>query len=145
MPFTVDAADVAARLPDLGTPIEVGKLEVLIADAIELIELEFWRHGRDFSHSVENDPMLAKAAKRVVYEMVVSFVTAIGRKGLRAVSSSTGGISDSWTFATGEQTGWASALLTDELKAQLGLYSGLPRGNFPDSGVLWPEVPSWRK
>lgn len=130
MTFSVSAVEVVERLPETDKPLAENTIDRLIADATDSIEVAFWQAHRDFNTEVVASPMLAKSARLVIFEMVAAHVVAASRNGLKAVSSATGAISDRWEFAEGIQTGWASALLTDDLKRQLGLMSALPRGNF---------------
>lgn len=86
----IDAEYVAERLPQSLTDEEMKRLGVFIEDAIDLIEVEFMRCGRDFDQELEMVPWLGSVARRVVREMVSAAFLVGPNAGVRSVSSSTG-------------------------------------------------------
>ncbi|WKE50340.1 hypothetical protein J8244_09420 [Corynebacterium tuberculostearicum] len=134
----INAEYVADRLPRELTESEKQRLEVLIDDSVELIEVAFLRAGRDFYSELETVPWLESAARRVVLEMV-SAATLVGTNtGMRSISSTTGPQSDSVTFSDVDSVSWGGVRLTDELLKLLGLWSRGARGRFPRPR-RWPE------
>lgn len=134
----IDVEYVADRLPRELTDVEKQRLEVLIDDSIELIEVAFLRAGRDFHAELETVPWLEAAARRVVLEMV-SAATLVGTNtGMRSISSTTGPQSDSVTFSDVDSVSWGGVRLTDELLKLLGLWHRGARGRFPRPR-RWPE------
>lgn len=132
----ISAEDIVARLPE-GTDASVERIDLLIDDAMDVIEIELANAGRDLYRDLETLPAFDKRVRIVLQEMVSSMVIAGGRKGIRSVSSTTGPTSDSTTYSDGAGTGWATAFLTAEMRRLLGLTGGA-RGNFPGP-IRWPE------
>lgn len=140
----IDAEYVAERLPQSLTDEEMKRLGVFIGDAVDLIEVEFMRCGRDFDQELEMVPWLGSVARRVVREMVSAAFLVGPNAGVRSVSSSTGQESDSVTYADVDSVSFGGVRLTDAQRAQLGLcMPGGARGSFPPPRC-WPEVYSWR-
>lgn len=134
----INAEYVADRLPRELTEAEKQRLEVLIDDSVELIEVAFLRAGRDFYAELETVPWLEAAARRVVLEMV-SAATLVGTNtGMRSISSTTGPQSDSVTFSDVDSVSWGGVRLTDDLLKLLGLWNRGARGRFPRPR-RWPE------
>lgn len=133
----VEVDDVAARLPRPLSEEERSRVAVLIDDAVDLLRLELSRAGRSFDVEV-GDEMFAVAARRAVLEMVSAAVMVGPYAGMRTVSSTTGAQSDSATFADPGAAGFSGVVLTDALRALLGLGVALPRGRFP-AAPGWPE------
>lgn len=139
----IDAEYVAERLPQSLTDEEMKRLDVLIEDAVELIEIEFLRCGRDFDRELETVPWLGSVSRRVVREMVSAAILVGPNAGVRSVSSTTGQESDSITYADVDSVSFGGVRLTDAQRAQLGLcMPGGARGSFPPPRC-WPEVYSW--
>ena len=139
----IDAKYVAERLPQPLTDEEMQRLDVLIDDAVELLEIEFLRCGRDFDRELETVPWLGSVARRVVREMVSAAILVGPNAGVRSVSSTTGQESDSITYADVDSVSFGGVRLTDAQRAQLGLcMPGGARGSFPPPRC-WPEVYSW--
>lgn len=134
----IDAEYVASRLPRELSTAEMERLEVLIDDAVELINMEFARAGRDFHGELETVPWLEAAARRVVLEMVSAATLVGANTGMRSVSSTTGPQSDSVTFSDVDSVSWGGVRLTDELLKLLGLWHRGARGRFPRPR-RWPE------
>ena len=124
----ISAEYVAERLPQSLTGEEMKRLGVFIEDAIDLIEVEFMRCGRDFDQELESAAILVGP-----------------NAGVRSVSSTTGQESDSITYADVDSVSFGGVRLTDAQRAQLGLcMPGGARGHFPPPRC-WPEVYSWPK
>lgn len=136
----VTPEDIGKRLPRPLEALERERVAVLIEDAVEIIELEFARRGRVLGEELRSVPWLPAAVRRVVRQMVSAPVLVGVNVGVRSVSSTTGQVSDSVTFADVEHVDWGGVTLTDELAAYLGLVDGAPSGCFPQPG-RWPEVP----
>lgn len=132
----ITAEDMVARLPE-DLDVSVERLDLLIEDAMDVIEIELSNAGRSLEADLKRIPAFDKRVKIVVREMVSSMVVAGGRRGIKSVSSTTGPTSDSTTYVDGDATGWATAFLTDELRKLLGLTGGA-RGNF-GRPIRWPE------
>lgn len=134
----ITVEEILTRLPE-GTEIDsVERIQLRIDDAVEVLEIELEEVGRDLHRDVELVPGFSRRVKIVLREMVTSMVMASGRRGIKSVSSSTGPTSDTTVYVDGETTGWATAFLTDELRAFLGLGKQGARGRFP-APVKWPE------
>lgn len=145
--------EIIARLPRHLDEVETVRLEHLIADAVELLEVEFTDAGRDLGEELDADyntrvqPLHAKV-RWAVREMVSAAVLIGPNAGMRSVSSSTGPESDSVTFADIESASFGGVTLTDRIRRRLGLSAGdRPTGRFPPP-LRWPEVihdvhPGW--
>ncbi|WP_412100206.1 Gp19/Gp15/Gp42 family protein [Corynebacterium aurimucosum] len=141
----ISAEYVAERLPQSLTGEEMKRLGVFIEDAIDLIEVEFMRCGRDFDQELESVPWLGSVARRVIREMASAAILVGPNAGVRSVSSTTGQESDSITYADVDSVSFGGVRLTDAQRAQLGLcMPGGARGHFPPPRC-WPEVYSWPK
>lgn len=135
----VEAVEVEARLPRALVAGESARIEVLIADAVDLIRLELARAGRRYDVEVAAvDGWFHLAARRAVLEMVSAAVLIGPHAGMRSATSTTGSQSDSVTFTDTTAVGFAGVALTDELRSLLGLGAALPRGRFP-APLGWPE------
>lgn len=136
--LNVDTAYVADRLPRELTDAETKRLQVLIDDAVELIDVAFMQVGRDFDAELVTVPWLESAARRAVLEMVSAATLVGGNAGMRSISSTTGPQSDSVTFADVDSVSWGGVRLTDDLLKLLGLWREGARGRFPRPR-RWPE------
>lgn len=139
MAFVVEVAEVAARFPRELSEAETERLEILIADAIEEIDMAFARRGRSFNGELNTVPWLDSAARKAVREMVSAAVLIGENVGLTNASSATGQVSDSVGFRdTLAWSSWGGVKLTDEILRLLGLRGALPSGRFPRP-IRWPE------
>lgn len=136
--LNIDTAYVADRLPRELTDAETKRLQVLIDDAVELIDVAFMQAGRDFDAELVTVPWLESAARRAVLEMVSAATLVGGNAGMRSISSTTGPQSDSVTFADVDSVSWGGVRLTDDLLKLLGLWREGARGRFPRPR-RWPE------
>lgn len=136
--LNIDATYVADRLPRELTDAETKRLQVLIDDAVELIDVAFMQAGRDFDAELVTVPWLESAARRAVLEMVSAATLVGGNAGMRSISSTTGPQSDSVTFADVDSVSWGGVRLTDDLLKLLGLWREGARGRFPRPR-RWPE------
>lgn len=136
--LNIDAAYVADRLPRELTDAETKRLQVLIDDAVELIDVAFMQAGRDFDAELVTVPWLESAARRAVLEMASAATLVGGNAGMRSISSTTGPQSDSVTFADVDSVSWGGVRLTDDLLKLLGLWREGARGRFPRPRQ-WPE------
>ena len=78
----VTAQDVIDIFPRVLMPEEQARLEKLVAQALELVELEFARRGRILDREVEVYPWLALAVKHAVRVMVTRAVLVGDNVGL---------------------------------------------------------------
>lgn len=136
--LNIDTTYVADRLPRELTDAEKKRLQVLIDDAVELIDVAFMQVGRDFDAELVTVPWLESAARRAVLEMVSAATLVGGNAGMRSISSTTGPQSDSVTFADVDSVSWGGVRLTDDLLKLLGLWREGARGRFPRPR-RWPE------
>lgn len=136
--LNIDTTYVADRLPRELTDAETKRLQVLIDDAVELIDVAFMQVGRDFDAELVTVPWLESAARRAVLEMVSAATLVGGNAGMRSISSTTGPQSDSVTFADVDSVSWGGVRLTDDLLKLLGLWREGARGRFPRPR-RWPE------
>ncbi|WP_411701947.1 Gp19/Gp15/Gp42 family protein [Corynebacterium sp. LaCa97] len=136
--LNIDTTYVADRLPRELTDAETKRLQVLIDDAVELIDVAFMQAGRDFDAELVTVPWLESAARRAVLEMVSAATLVGGNAGMRSISSTTGPQSDSVTFADVDSVSWGGVRLTDDLLKLLGLWREGARGRFPRPR-RWPE------
>lgn len=136
--LNIDTTYVADRLPRELTDAETKRLQVLIDDAVELIDVAFMQAGRDFDAELVTVPWLESAARRAVLEMVSAATLVGGNAGMRSISSTTGPQSDSVTFADVDSVSWGGVRLTDSLLKLLGLWREGARGRFPRPR-RWPE------
>lgn len=137
----VSVEDINARLAVPVGPDQHDRVRVLIGDAVELLRLEFSRVGRDFDNEVEFTDWVGPTARRVVRDMVSAAVIIGGNVGARQVSSTTGPMADSITYADVSSVSFAGIKLLDSHREALGLpIDATPRGWFPRPSC-WPE---WR-
>ena len=135
----IKVSEVEARLPRPLAADEKPRMEALIADALEYLEVEFQKCGRELDKELARIPWLQAVARRVVREMVSAAVLVGPNVGVRSASSATGQESDSITFADVDSVGWGGVRLTDRQRLDLGLcIPGGARGRFPRP-VHWPE------
>lgn len=137
--ITIQVDDITDRLPiTLSTP-ERTRVELLIADAVEMIEVAFQKAGRDLEAELISVVWLPAVVRRVVREMVSAAVIVGPNAGVRQVSSTTGPQSDSVVYDRTDVVSFAGVRLTDAQEEELGLSSVGPRGSFP-AAPRWPEV-----
>lgn len=135
----ITVAEIEERLPRPLDPTETARMEALIADAVEYLEVEFQKCGRELDKELVRIPWLEAVARRVIREMVSAAVLVGPNVGVRSASSATGQESDSITFADVDSVGWGGVRLTDHQRLDLGLcMPGGARGRFPRP-VHWPE------
>lgn len=119
MEITVD--DVAGVFPRSLLDEERARMQNLIEQSLELIELEFARRGRDFNREVTSSRLLQLAAKQAVRAMVSQAVLIGGNVGVASASSTTGPQSDSVTYSQGVGIHWGGVGLDDAILDLLGL------------------------
>lgn len=137
----VTAQDVGDRLKLQFTGEDLVQVNLLLADAIELVSDEFARVGRDLELEADAVPWLGNAVRRVVREMVSAAITVGGNAGVRSTSSTTGPQADSVTYTDSAllAVSFGGVRLTDAQRDDLGLSSSAtPRFRFPRSS-RWPE------
>lgn len=140
----VDVGDLERIMPRPLEADERPRAEALLEQAVEKIRTAFLRAGRDFDAELVRVPWLPSTAKSVVLEMVGGAVLTGSNVGVRSVSSTTGPVADSITWATVDGAGFGGVLLTDAQRMELGLpVGGVPRGRFP-TPKAWPEVRTCR-
>lgn len=119
MEITVD--DVAGVFPRPLLDEERTRMATLIEQSLELIELEFAKRGRDFTHEVASSRLLQLAAKQAVRAMVSQAVLIGDNVGVSSASSTTGPQSDSVTYSQGVGIHWGGVGLDDAILDLLGL------------------------
>lgn len=135
----ISVSEIESRLPRPLSEDERPRMEALIDDAVEYLEVEFQRCGRTLADALERTPWLEAVVRRVVREMVSAAVLVGPNVGMRSASSTTGPQSDSITFADVDSVGWGGVRLTDQQRLDLGLcMPGGARGKFPPP-AYWPE------
>lgn len=138
----VQAQDITSRLAIPLTDDQTDRVDILLRDAEEQIEVAFQKEGRDFRRSLDAVIWLPAEARRVIREMVSAAIIIGPNAGVRTASSATGQESDSVTYDKTDAVSFAGVRLTDEQRRDLGLsISSGPRGDFPDP-PKWPEVAS---
>ena len=132
-------AEIGSRLPRPLSEDERPRMEALIDDAVEYLEVEFQKCGRSLDAALARTPWLESVVRRVIREMVSAAVLIGPNVGVRSASSTTGPQSDSITFADVDSVGWGGVRLTDQQRLDLGLcMPGGARGKFPPP-AYWPE------
>ncbi|MCG7247462.1 phage Gp19/Gp15/Gp42 family protein [Corynebacterium simulans] len=135
----IKVSEIEARLPRPLAADEKPRMEALITDALEYLEVEFQRCGRTLADALERTPWLEAVVRRVVRDMVSAAVLVGPNVGMRSASSTTGPQSDSITFADVDSVGWGGVRLTPAQRLDLGLcMPGGARGKFPPP-ACWPE------
>lgn len=135
----ITVAEIEERLPRPLDPTETARMKALITDAVEYIEVEFQKCGRELDKELARIPWLEAVTRRVIREMVSAAVLVGPNVGVRSASSATGQESDSITFADVDSVGWGGVRLTDHQRLVLGLcMPGGARGRFPRP-AHWPE------
>ncbi len=135
----IKVSEIEARLPRPLASDEKPRMEALITDALEYLEVEFQRCGRTLADALERTPWLEAVVRRVVRDMVSAAVLVGPNVGMRSASSTTGPQSDSITFADVDSVGWGGVRLTPAQRLDLGLcMPGGARGKFPPP-ACWPE------
>lgn len=142
MEITVD--DVAGVFPRPLLDEERTRMEKLIEQSLELIELEFARRGRDFNREVASSRLLQLAAKQAVRAMVSQAVLIGDNVGVASVSSTTGQETDSVSYSQGIKFHWGGVGIDDAILDLLGLaVGGIPLGRggqvipYGARGVVW--------
>lgn len=127
--ITITTNDVAGILPRTLTDDETTRMGNLIERAVELIDMEFGRRGRDLEAEIAAKPWLATAVKQAVLVMVSKAVLIGEDIGRASVSSTTGPQSDSISYSQGIGIQWGGVGIDDEILALLGLLAdGMPMG-----------------
>ncbi|MCQ9341334.1 phage Gp19/Gp15/Gp42 family protein [Corynebacterium phoceense] len=135
----ISVSEIEARLPRPLAVDEKPRMEALIDDAVEYLEVEFQKCGRSLDAALARTPWLESVVRRVIREMVSAAVLIGPNVGVRSASSTTGPQSDSITFADVDSVGWGGVRLTDQQRLDLGLcMPGGARGKFPPP-AYWPE------
>ena len=135
----IKVSEIEARLPRPLAADEKPRMEALITDALEYLEVEFQRCGRTLADALERTPWLEAVVRRVVRDMVSAAVLVGPNVGMRSASSTTGPQSDSITFADVDSVGWGGVRLTPAQRLDLGLcMPGGARGKFAPP-AYWPE------
>ncbi|OFK66653.1 hypothetical protein HMPREF2806_09530 [Corynebacterium sp. HMSC076G08] len=119
MEVTVD--DILSVFPRPLTEDEKKRAEGLIAQALELIVMEFARRGRDLTSEIEAEPWRAVAVKQAVRIMVSQAVLIGDNVGRASASSTTGPQSDSVSYSQGVGIHWGGVGLDDAILDLLGL------------------------
>ncbi|MGV3159855.1 Gp19/Gp15/Gp42 family protein [Corynebacterium sp. 32222D000AT] len=127
--MNISVDDVADVFPRPLLDEERSRVEALIDQSYELIELEFARRGRDFQHEVAGSRWLQLAAKQAVRIMVSQAVLIGDNVGRSSVSSTTGPQSDSVSYSQGVGIHWGGVGIDEAILDLLGLgVEGLPLG-----------------
>lgn len=125
----VTVKDVAEILPRALTDEEIQRMEKLVKQSLELIEMEFARHGRIFGTEVKTSVWLPVAVKQAVRRMVGAAILVGEDVGRASASSTTGPQSDSITWSQGIPIQWGGVDIDDGILELLGLISAaMPRG-----------------
>ena len=128
--------DVMGIFPRELLPEEEARAEKLIERALDLIELEFIRAGRDLRMELISRRDVQIAVLQAVTEMVSRAVLIGEHAGRASVTSTTGSESDSVTFSQGIGIQWGSVGIDNAIRKLLGLMTAvLPRGG---GGVVIP-------
>lgn len=135
----ISVSEIESRLPRPLSEDERPRMEALINDAVEYLEVEFQKCGRSLEAALARTPWLESVVRRVIREMVSAAVLIGPNVGMRSASSTTGPQSDSITFADVDSVGWGGVRLTPAQRLDLGLcMPGGARGKFPRP-AHWPE------
>lgn len=119
MEVTVD--DILSVFPRPLTEDEQKRAQGLIAQALELIVMEFARRGRDLTAEIATEPWRAVAVKQAVRIMVSQAVLIGDNVGRASASSTTGPQSDSVSYSQGVGIHWGGVGLDDAILDLLGL------------------------
>lgn len=126
---TITTDEVAGILPRTLTDDETTRMGKLIERAVELIDMEFGRRGRDLEAEIAAKTWIATAVKQAVLVMVSKAVLIGEDIGRASVSSTTGPQSDSISYSQGIGIQWGGVGIDDEILALLGLLAGgMPMG-----------------
>lgn len=127
--MNISVDDVADVFPRPLLDEERSRVDALIEQSYELIELEFARRGRDFQSEVAGSRWLQLAAKQAVRAMVFQAVLIGDNVGVASASSTTGQESDSVTYSQGLRFHWGGVGIDDAILDLLGLgVGGFPCG-----------------
>lgn len=101
----------------------------LIERALDLIDMEFMRVGRDLHMELATRRDIPIAVRQAVTEMVSRAIHVGESEGHASASSTTGPQSDAVTFSQGIGIRWGGVGIDDAIRRLLGLITGgLPRG-----------------
>lgn len=126
---TITLADIEKLFPRPLETDEQARAERLIERSLDLIDLEFMRHGRDLQSELATRRDVPIAVRQAVTEMVSRAIHIGESEGRASASSTTGPQSDSITFSQGIGIRWGGVGVDDAIRRLLGLVtSGLPRG-----------------
>jgi len=115
---------------------ERSRAEKLLDRSLELIELEFLRHGRDLESEVMSRREAVLSVRQAVIMMVSRAIHIGDAEGKASLNSATGPQSDAITFSQGVGIKWGSVGMDNEIRTVLGLaVAAFPRGN---GGVVVP-------
>lgn len=125
----VTVEDVTEILPRALTDDETTRMEKLITQSIELIEMEFARRGRILGAELKTKLWLETAVKHAVRRMVGAAILIGEDVGRASLSSTTGPQSDSVTWSQGIPIYWGGVEIDDGILELLGLIgAAMPRG-----------------
>lgn len=127
----ISVDDISSIFPRELAPEEVERASNLIVAALDLIDEEFLRRGRDFHTEVEESRLLQLTVRRVVREMVSEAVHVGQDVGRQSASSTTGPQSDSVTWSQGVGIHWGGVFMLPRWLADLGLVSSGSMYRFP--------------
>lgn len=139
--FTLTVDDVMSVFPRPLVDDELGRAENLVHAAVELIEEEFLRRGRDYHAEAEGSRLLQLTVKRVVREMITSAIIVGDNIGVASVSSTTGPESDSITYSQGVGINWGGVWMTQKWLRDLGLYEADGYGHSFPPARSYPGAP----
>lgn len=129
----ITVGDIAGIFPRELTSDEKLRAANLIDAAIELIDEEFLRRGRDLHTEIERSRLLQMTVKRVVREMISEAIHIGNSVGRASLSSTTGPQSDSVTFSQGVGIHWGGVFMLPKWLSDLGLVTGGSAHCFPPS------------
>lgn len=132
----ITVEDIAGIFPRPLDEEERERAEKLLDRSMELIELEFLRHGRDLESEAVSRREVILAVRQAVIMMVSRAIHIGDAEGKSSLTSATGPQSDAITFSQGVGIKWGSVGMDNEIRAVLGLAAAaLPRGG---GGVVVP-------
>ena len=128
--LVVTLDDIEKLFPRPLEPEEKARAEGLIERALDLIDLEFMRSGRDLEAELLARRDVPIAVRQAVTEMVSRAIHIGESEGRASASSTTGPQSDSITFSQGIGIRWGGVGIDNSIRRLLGLVvSALPRGS----------------
>ena len=132
----IPVSDLVSIFPRPLTEDEEKRAAGLISRALDLIEMEFIRAGRDLPSEMVSRRDTQFAVRQAVSEMVSRAILVGGDEGRASASSTTGPQSDSITWSQGVGIRWAGIGMDDSIRRLLGLvFAAMPRGK---GGVVVP-------